>query len=106
MGNCKEALFYPSVAANCSTYEPAAENAASVTGLVGSAYVMVPGPLTSLQVLVTVCPAGNAESVMVPVNSRVSGRVTVVLAATEVLSTGVLPTFPGYRFLNKRVCPL
>ena len=67
-----------SEAVNRSTYTPAAENDAVVDNELAFPNVVVPGPDTCDQVVVTVAGgAGNPSSDAVPDSDAVFGRVTV-----------------------------
>src|SRR6266550_4115724 len=70
-------LSSESFAVNRSTYVPASLNAALVTVIVGLANVTVPGPLTLLQVLLSVLPEGRPSSLTVPLRLAWAGRVIV-----------------------------
>src|SRR5574338_279085 len=66
-----------SLADKRSTYVPGVEKIARVTGLLISLKVTRPGPLTWLQNVVTVAPAGKPSSATGPFSAAVLGSVIV-----------------------------
>jgi len=59
-----------SLAVRRKSYAPAVVNVTFVVGFVGALKVTAAGPLTSVQLLVTVAPVGNPSSVTVPFRVR------------------------------------
>ena len=71
-------LSAPSLAVSRSRYRPACEKLALVTSELALVKFTVPGPLTLLQVVVTVAGGlGRPSSVTVPLNAAVAGSVIV-----------------------------
>src|SRR6266498_1332758 len=83
-------LSSPSLAVRLMVYEPAVERVTVVSMAWGSAKVAVPGPLTWLQVVVTVPGVGIPSSLTVPSRNRLLGKVTD-WSGPALTTGGVLP---------------